>query len=151
MRARVASRWASARSKCGARDRCNATPSSDRRCRFCAWQNIRAQVDPSSFRAQGPGRGHDKKEQCNHPDPFEWRLRRALHDPFPACENGLCPADSDFARANRHAGSPTSMSEGAAYLFCSAPAYDVDLTTAVAARQSPELISNENCRWKEAK
>src|SRR5438105_1920036 len=151
MRARVARRWVSAHSKCEDRYRYNATPSSDRRCRCCALRNIRAPTVSSSFRARGPGRDHDKKEQCNHPDPFEWRLRRALHGPFPACENGLCPADSDFARANRHAGSPTSMSEGAAYLFCSAPAYDVDLTTAVAARQSPELISNKRLPMEEAK
>src|SRR5437764_1712762 len=143
MRARVASRSVSAHSKCEDRYRCNATPSSDRRCRCCVWRNIPAPIASSSFRGQGPVRGHDKKEQCNHPAPFEWRLRRAFHGPFPACENGLCPADSDFARANRHAGSPTSKSEDAAYLFCSTPAYDVDLTTAVAARQSPELISNK--------
>src|SRR5438874_6094651 len=151
MRARVASRWVSAHSKCEDRYRCNATPSSDRRCRYCALQNIRAPVAASSCRDRAPGRGHDKREQCNHPAPFEWRWRRALHDPFPACENGLCPGDSDSARANRHAGSPTSKSEDVAYLFCSTPAYDVDLTTAVAARQSPELISNERLPMEEAK
>src|SRR5712691_988404 len=69
---------------------------------------------------------------------------RAPRGPFRKRESVLCPDDLNSARAGLHGGSPESWLRVAAYLLCSAKAYRVDLTTALADRQSRGFVSNGN-------